>query len=61
MNRKLDNVNDNVKGIQNTLKDQLEKNAGQVDQNQKVVTGQLERLFEQFQSLQDKLYVDREK
>jgi len=57
--RRIEALNSNLEGLQNTVKNEIDKTYNTQVDNHKEVSQQLTRLFNQFDALQQKLYVDK--
>jgi len=53
--RKIENINSNITGIEKTVKGEIDKTFNNQNENHKAVTNQLTKLFDQFQTLQNKI------
>mgnify|MGYP003580788226 CR=1 FL=1 len=55
LEKKIENINTNLTGIEKTVKSEIDKTYNGQNDNHKVVTQQLTKLFEQFETIQTKL------
>jgi len=55
LERKIENINSNITGIEKTVKGEIDKTYNNQNVNHQAVTQQLSKLFDQFQSIQQKL------